>query len=80
MFFSSRIRETALNLWMKNYMEKKRTIYLIIGILFIIAACCFIAGAVNHILNTGEGVLSSVLLALGCASLAFAFLNTWRKK
>ena len=40
---------------------------------FGLAAACFAAGTVNHALNTGEGVLSSALLALGCLCLAFAF-------
>ena len=44
-----------------------------IGILFALAGCCFAVGTVNHLLNTGEGVVSSILLALGCFCLAFAF-------
>ena len=40
---------------------------------FGLAAACFAAGTVNHALNTGEGVLSSALLALGCLCLAFAY-------
>ncbi len=47
--------------------------YKVISILFALAACCFIAGTVNHILNTGEGILSSILLALGCLCISFVF-------
>lgn len=42
-------------------------------ILFVLAAFCFLAGTVNHIINTGEGILSSLLLALGCACGAVVF-------
>ena len=45
----------------------------ILCILFVIAACCFLAGMVNHIVNTQKGWLSSLLLALGCLCEAFAF-------
>lgn len=45
----------------------------ILCILFVVAACCFIAGTVNHIVNTKEGILSSALLAAGCLCAAFAF-------
>lgn len=38
----------------------------ILCIPFVIAACCFLAGTVNHIVNTHEGWLSSLLLAGGC--------------
>lgn len=41
-------------------------------ILFLLAALCFAAGTVNHLLYTGEGVLSSSLLMLGCLCGAFA--------
>jgi len=44
----------------------------IVSAIFALAGCCFIAGTVNHLLNTGEGVLSSLLLALGCFCGAFA--------
>ncbi len=43
----------------------------ILCILFVIAACCFLAGTVNHIVNTQEGWLSSLLLALACLCGAF---------
>ena len=46
--------------------------YKVLFILFAIAACCFAIGTVNHILNTGEGILSSLLLALGCLCAAIA--------
>ena len=38
----------------------------ILCILFVLAAFCFLAGTVNHIVNTHEGWLSSLLLAGGC--------------
>ena len=41
--------------------------------LFVIAACCFLAGTVNHIVNTHEGWLSSLLLAGGCLCGAVVF-------
>ena len=47
--------------------------YKVLCILFALAACFFVAGTINHIINTGEGVLSSVLLALGCLCMSFAF-------
>lgn len=47
--------------------------YSVLCILFAIAACSFIAGTINHIVNTGEGVISSILLALGCLCLSLAF-------
>lgn len=53
----------------------KRKIYVITGSAFVLAGCFFGAGAVNHILNTGEGILSSVLLALGCFCAAALFLK-----
>ncbi|MBQ3156974.1 MAG: hypothetical protein IJB81_08630 [Clostridia bacterium] len=43
----------------------------LICILFVAAACCFLAGTVNHIVNTQEGWLSSLLLALACLCGAF---------
>ena len=45
----------------------------ILGALFLAAAFCFTAGTINHIVNTGEGILSSALLAAGCFCFAFAF-------
>lgn len=45
----------------------------LLSLMFALGACCFLAGTVNHLLNTGEGVLSSLLLALGCGFGAFAF-------
>ena len=44
----------------------------ILGTLFLVAALCFTAGTINHIVNTGEGILSSALLAAGCLCGAFA--------
>ena len=39
--------------------------YKVLSTIFAIAACCFVAGTINHIVNTGEGIISSILLALG---------------
>ncbi len=41
--------------------------------LFGLASCCFFAGTVNHIVNGNGGIISSLLLALGCLCLAVAF-------
>ena len=41
-------------------------IYKVLCVVFALAACCFVAGTVNHIVNTGEGIVSSILLAAGC--------------
>ena len=49
--------------------------YKALCILFALAAVCFLAGAVNHLLNTGEGVLSSLFLALGCGCFSVSFYN-----
>ena len=46
-----------------------------VAILFAFAAVCFAAGTVNHILNTGEGVLSSALLCVGCICAAIVFMK-----
>lgn len=43
-----------------------KNILKIIGILFCLAAVCFGVGTVNHIVNTGEGIVSSICLTLGC--------------
>lgn len=43
----------------------------ILCILFAVAAGCFLAGTVNHIVNTQEGWLSSLLLALGSLCAAY---------
>ena len=45
----------------------------ILCILFALAACCFLAGTVKHIVNTHEGWLSSLLLAGGCLCGAVVF-------
>ena len=49
-------------------------------VLFIFAACCFLAGTINHIVNTGEGWVSSLLLAAGCLCGAFVFGIKKKKK
>ena len=41
-------------------------------VLFAVAACCFLAGTINHIVNTHEDWLSSLLLAGGCLCGAIA--------
>jgi hypothetical protein len=46
-------------------------------ILFALAAFCFAIGTINHICSTGEGIVSSLLLMLGCLCAAIAF---YRKK
>lgn len=43
------------------------------ALLFAAAALCFLAGTVNHIVNTGEGWVSSLLLSAGCFCIAIAF-------
>ena len=47
--------------------------YKVLCIMFALAACFFIVGTINHILNTGEGIISSLLLAAGCLCLSVAF-------
>ncbi|MDD7280913.1 MAG: hypothetical protein PUH10_02830 [Erysipelotrichaceae bacterium] len=42
------------------------SIYKLLCIMFVLAACCFFAGTIHHIVNTGEGIISSILLGLGC--------------
>ena len=42
-------------------------------ILFVLAACFFVAGTVNHIVHTHENWLSSMLLAGGCLCGAIVF-------
>ena len=41
--------------------------------LFAASSCFFFAGTINHIVNTGEGIISSLLLGLGCLCFAIAF-------
>jgi hypothetical protein len=45
----------------------------ILFILFVVAACFFLLGTVNHVVNTHEGWLSSLLLAGGCICGAIVF-------
>lgn len=54
--------------------------YKVLSIIFAIAACCFAAGTINHIVNTGEGIFSSILLALGCLFLSVAFYKANKTK
>ena len=48
-------------------------IHKILFALFLAAACCFLGGTVNHIVNTNEEWVSSLLLSVGCLCGAFAF-------
>ena len=43
------------------------------SILFLFAALCFLAGTINHIVNTNENWVSSLLLAGGCLCGAYVF-------
>ena len=45
----------------------------ILFVLFLAAALCFLVGTVNHIVNTREGWISSLLLAGGCLCAAVVF-------
>lgn len=45
----------------------------ILCVLFAAASCCFFAGTVNHMINESGGVISSLLLALGCLCISVAF-------
>ena len=54
--------------------------YKVLSIIFAIATCCFVAGTINHIVNTGEGIISSILLALGCLCLSVAFYRANKTK
>lgn len=56
-------------------MNDKRKMYVMIGALFAVSSCLFILGTINHLFNTGEGVVSSGLLALGAACAAVFFLK-----
>lgn len=49
----------------------------ILIILFLIASICFLAGTINHIVNTHEDWLSSLLLAFGSLCMAYGL---YRKK
>lgn len=42
----------------------------ILAFVFFIAACCYAIGTVNHIVNTGESVMSSMLLTVGFLCIA----------
>lgn len=54
--------------------------YKLLCILFAIGGCCYVAGTINHIVNTGEGILSSSLLAAGFFCIAFALYRLYKKK
>lgn len=45
----------------------------VLSILFVLAAGFFVVGTVNHMVNTHEGWLSSLLLAGGCLCGAVMF-------
>lgn len=53
--------------------------YKILSIGFALVAFCYIAGTINHIVNTGEGILSSALLATGFLCLSYAFYKGSKK-
>ena len=56
--------------------------YKLLSIVFAIAGCCYIVVTINHILNTGESILSilsSALLAAGFLCLAFDFYKKTKK-
>lgn len=53
--------------------------YKILSIGFALAALCYIAGTINHIVNTGEGILSSACLAAGFLCLSYAFYKGSKK-
>ena len=46
---------------------------IVLCVVFALAAGCFAAGTINHIFNTGEGIVSSVLLTLGCICASASF-------
>ena len=46
-----------------------------VAVLFAFAALCFAAGTVYHIVSSGEGIVSSICLALGCACLSYVFFR-----
>ena len=41
--------------------------------MFAVASGCFFAGTVSHIISESGGIISSLLLALGCLCLSVAF-------
>ena len=47
----------------------------VLSLLFVLAAGFFVVGTVNHMVNTHEGWLSSLLLAGGCLCGAIMFYN-----
>ncbi|MBP3543247.1 MAG: hypothetical protein J6J86_03365 [Lachnospiraceae bacterium] len=53
--------------------------YKLLSIGFALAGCCYIAGTINHILNNGEEILSTALLAAGFLCLSFAFYKCTKK-
>ena len=56
--------------------------YKLLSIGFALAGCCYIAGTINHLLNTGESILSilsSLLLAAGFLCLSYSFYTTSKK-
>lgn len=51
----------------------------LLSILFMIAGLCFTAGTINHIINTKESIISSVLLAAGCFCFSYVFSKQNKK-
>ncbi|MBQ6878058.1 MAG: hypothetical protein IJO22_06625 [Oscillospiraceae bacterium] len=45
----------------------------LLSIIFAVASICFFAGTINHIINESGGIISSLLLALGCLCFSAAF-------
>lgn len=53
--------------------------YKLLSIGFAFVGCCYIGGTINHLLNTGESILSSLLLAAGFLCLSYSFYITSKK-
>ena len=68
------VLRTANNIWKENVMDKKKVNKKILkaaSIMFAVAALLFIGSAVNHIINTGEQIISTICFALASGLLAF---------
>lgn len=70
MYVKRKIIKVGVNL----FMNKKR-MNQCIGLLFVLAACFFAVGTMNHILFTKESVVSSLLLFFGCSCGAVVFFK-----